>query len=93
LLTTDEYHWVKYGAARSLIELAWLSPSMQAEILSELARLVPELPPLCINELDRAIKIGAENAEWLRLCGPLRSALDQTRADTFGTTGPGGSLS
>lgn len=93
LLTTDEYHWVRYGAARSLIELAWLSPSMRAEILSELATLVPELPPLCTNELDRAIKIGSENAEWRKLCGPLQSALEQTRANTFGTTDPGGTLS
>jgi hypothetical protein len=91
LLTGDEYHWVRYGAARSLIEVAWRSEGMRAGILSELADLASRLPPLCISELDRALEIGAGNARWRELSHPLADALHTTRAASPAPTTVGGS--
>ena len=87
LLTTDEYHWVRYGAVRSLIELAWRLGAPRQSIFSRLAALVPTLSELCLYELSRCITIGQDDPIWLEASKPLQDALEATRgAETAQST-------
>jgi Domain of unknown function (DUF4062)/NACHT domain len=79
LLTTDEYHWVRYGAVRSLIELAWRLDAPRQDIFSRLTALVPTLSELCLYELSRCITVGHHDPIWMKASKPLQDALEAAR--------------
>ncbi|MGD2084840.1 MAG: alpha/beta hydrolase [Candidatus Aminicenantes bacterium] len=76
LKAEDEYFWVKYGAARSLVEIAALSHDMnfRREIFDDLKHIiqtVKSLPTKVIQEIVKPIFYKDINGEWAPIVRPL----------------------
>ncbi len=66
-LTTDEYRWVRYGAMRSVIEIAARNKGQRGKIFKELLSLVGQLHELSRYELSRVLRIEKADEDWLFL--------------------------
>ena len=56
-LENDEYHWVRYGAARSLLESAAITdiPELRKNIIEKIIRLLPSLKQNVIEEIGKTV--------------------------------------
>jgi nucleoside phosphorylase len=79
-LDQDSYHWVRYGAVRSLIELAARTgkPEVRRNIIEKLIERVDSnlLSPKVIDEMGQSMFYRNPPSDWLKLCVPL---LDSVR--------------
>lgn len=61
------FQWVKYGAVRSLMEVAAKNEGLMPQVFEGLKVRAARLSPLCCFELSRALFIDEESEEWRRL--------------------------
>jgi len=75
-LATD-FKWVRYGAARSLIEVAAItqSESLRTEIISRMKLLVDSLDSEVLKEISRAAFYKGPPTDWLDIVVPLLEAI------------------
>ena len=68
-LDKDEYKWVKYGAARSLIEIAARSEDGSSIIKELIKRIeVGSLPSIVLEEIGRAVFFEGASSSWQSQC-------------------------
>lgn len=63
-LQNDEYHWVRYGAARSLLESAAICPELRKNIIEKITGLLPSLKPNIVEEIGKTVFHLDAGDEW-----------------------------
>ena len=65
-LENDPYHWVKYGAARALVEMAAITESegMRKEILDRLGIMAPALKKNILDEIGKMLFYRNARGTW-----------------------------
>jgi nucleoside phosphorylase len=84
LIQTDEYHWVKYGATRSVIEAAWQNATLREPVFERITAVIEHLTPLCRYEVARCLLIGKGDQEWLGFADSLIGILSNRYGDDPG---------
>lgn len=86
----DDYYWVTYGAARSLIEAAARSPEQRSFVLQQLRAEIRQRSDesAVVRQLDRSLILRDPPADWESFAGPLiedllASAKTQERQDRW----------
>src|ERR1035441_7689054 len=77
-LDTDTYHWTRYGAARSLMEIAASTkePGLRARIVAGLTDRLAALPPKILSQIARVANHRDAPPTWK---DDLRPLLDAAR--------------
>lgn len=83
-LNKDTYHWTRYGAARSLVEIAAKTKddSLCTFVIEELKKCMKQLPPRILEEVGRAAFYDSAQTCWPGKITPLlETALETQQAE------------
>ncbi len=86
-LTSDTYHWVAYGAARSLMEVAANQPDSREQVFAIIRSFVdsPEsgghARHLILEELVEASQVDEATTDWIAAASPILNEIAQSEHD------------
>lgn len=84
-LRKDPYHWVRYGAIRSLVEIAANSEELRENILEELSKDLETLHPNLLDEMAKTASYRNAKGDWQEKFLPLLEKVKKLDNDTSHT--------
>jgi hypothetical protein len=74
------YHWVMYGAVRSLMEIAAKRERLAEQVFQLIKERASTMPRLCCYQLSRSVVIDNPSERWLKLSLDLLRYFKKNRA-------------
>ncbi|WP_148680218.1 HEAT repeat domain-containing protein [Nitrosopumilus maritimus] len=82
-LETDPYHWVRYGAARALVEMAAITEDadMRKDILDKLGNMASKLRKNILDEIGKTVFYRNAYGQWDESVIPLLEKVKESKSD------------